>query len=413
MTESEIIIVYDVPFFDQLDALLKATPKRAIANYLMWRVAADSTNSLTDKLRKRQLEYASVIIGQQTEEPRWKECTDLVTTNFQIATAALYVRKYFNQDSKAVALEMVNSIKAEFEQILNKVTWMDDITRAAALVKARNIVTHIGYPDELMDDNKLIEYYKKVSVDGAKFLESVLSIQTLATDLVYEKLRMPVNKTDWRTHSNAAVVNAAYSSIENSIRFPAGILQDQFFSASRPRYMNYGAIGVVIGHEITHGFDDQGRQFDLDGNLVDWWGKETEDAYLEKATCIIDQYANFTDSLTDLNLNGINTQGENIADNGGLKEAYLAYQKFVKSHGAEAGLPGLKYNTNQLFWISSAQTWCAVFRPEAMKKRILTGVHSPNQFRVLGPINNMNEFSVDFKCPEGSNMNPIDKCEVW
>lgn len=177
--------------------------------------------------------------------------------------------------------------------------------------------------------------------------------------------------------------------------------------------MNYGAIGVVIGHEITHGFDDQGRQFDLDGNLVDWWGKETADAYLEKATCIIDQYANFTDSLTELNLNGINTQGENIADNGGLKEAYLAYQKFVKSHGAEAGLPGLKYNTNQLFWISSAQTWCAVFRPEAMKKRILTGVHSPNQFRVLGPINNMKEFSVDFECAEGSSMNPIDKCEVW
>lgn len=184
----------------------------------MWRVAADSTNSLTDKLRKRQLEYATAIIGQQTEEPRWKECTDLVTTNFQIAVAALYVRKYFNQDSKAVALEMFNSIKAEFEQILSKVSWMDETTRAAALVKARNIVTHIGYPDELMDDKKLIEYYKKVTVDGAKFLESVLSIQTLATDLVYEKLRMSVNKTDWKTHSNSAVVNAAYSSIENSIR---------------------------------------------------------------------------------------------------------------------------------------------------------------------------------------------------
>lgn len=177
--------------------------------------------------------------------------------------------------------------------------------------------------------------------------------------------------------------------------------------------MNYGAIGVVIGHEITHGFDDQGRQFDLDGNLVDWWGKDTADAYLGKAKCIVDQYANFTDALTELNLNGINTQGENIADNGGLKEAYLAYQKFVESHGPESGLPGLNYTTNQLFWISSAQTWCAVFRPEAMKKRILTGVHSPNQFRVLGPLHNMKEFSADFQCAEGTKMNPIDKCEVW
>lgn len=147
--------------------------------------------------------------------------------------------------------------------------------------------------------------------------------------------------------------------------------------------------------------------------MVDWWGKDTSENYLEKAKCIIDQYANFTEPLTELNLNGINTQGENIADNGGVKEAYLAYQNFVKSHGPEHGLPGLNYTTNQLFWISSAQTWCAVFRPEAMKKRILTGVHSPNQFRVFGPLSNTKEFSKDFQCAEGSKMNPIAKCEVW
>lgn len=207
MTEDETVIVYDLPFFEQFDELLKVTPKRAIANYIMWRVAADSTNYLTDKLRKRQLEYAMAIIGQQTEEPRWKECIDLVTSNFEIAVSALYVRKYFNQDSKAVALEMVNTIKDEFEQILKKVSWMDDATRAAAMIKAKNIVTHIGYPDELMDDKKLLDYYKKVSVNEDKFLESVLSIQTLAADLVYEKLRQNVNKTDWKTHSKAAVVS--------------------------------------------------------------------------------------------------------------------------------------------------------------------------------------------------------------
>lgn len=177
--------------------------------------------------------------------------------------------------------------------------------------------------------------------------------------------------------------------------------------------MNYGAIGSVIGHEITHGFDDQGRQFDLNGNLFDWWGPSTSEAYLDKAKCIIDQYANFTDPQTGLNLNGINTQGENIADNGGLKEAYLAYQNYVKKNGPEAGLPGLDYTTNQLFWISSAQTWCAVFRPEALKKRILTGVHSPNQFRVIGTLVNMKEFANDFKCAEGTKMNPAAKCKVW
>lgn len=218
MTEDETIIVYDIEFFAQLDSLLRATPKRAIANYVMWRVAAESTNFLTDKLRKRQLEYAGAIIGQQTEEPRWKECIDLATSNLQIATSALYVRKYFNQESKDVALEMVNSIRKEFEGILGSITWMDEKTREAALVKAKSIVTHIGYPDELMDDKKLEEYYKDVRVNEKKFIESVLSIKVFENDLTYKKLRKAVNKTDWETHSKAAVVNAAYSPIENSIR---------------------------------------------------------------------------------------------------------------------------------------------------------------------------------------------------
>ena len=177
--------------------------------------------------------------------------------------------------------------------------------------------------------------------------------------------------------------------------------------------MNYGAIGSIIGHEITHGFDDQGKQFNENGNLVDWWEKPTTEAYLEKAQCMIDQYGNFTEPTTELKLNGINTQGENIADNGGIKLSYFAYQKHAKVHGVEKKLPGLNYSTNQLFWISSAQTWCSKFRAEAMKKRILTGVHSPNQFRVLGTFANMKEFSNDFKCPDNSKMNPEKKCEVW
>lgn len=177
--------------------------------------------------------------------------------------------------------------------------------------------------------------------------------------------------------------------------------------------MNYAAIGVAIGHEITHGFDDQGRQFDLDGNLVDWWGKETAESFKQKAMCVIDQYSNFTESQTNLNLNGINTQGENIADNGGVKEAYLAYQHSVKLHGREGTLPGLNYNPNQLFWISFAQTWCAVDRPETLKKAILTDVHSPNEFRVIGTLQNMKEFASDFQCSKGSKMNPLRKCEVW
>lgn len=209
-------------------------------------------------------------------------------------------------------------------------------------------------------------------------------------------------------------------------------MQGHFFSADRPRYMNFGAIGLVIGHEITHGFDDEGRRFDLNGNLLNWWAKTTEKAFLGKAQCIIDQYGNFTEPLTGLKLNGVTTQGENIADNGGIKEAYFAYKNYVKQKGFEQTLPGLNYTPNQLFWISAAQTWCSVFRKgrfkifsttqhlyrvclfsEKMRMQVLTNEHSPPMFRVLGPMGNMKEFSDDFHCAKGTKMNPVKKCTIW
>jgi predicted metalloendopeptidase len=396
-----------------LGKLLAKTPKRTIANYVMWRITGFSSFFLTDELRKRQLQYSTVLSGKQEQEPRWKECVDITSGSLPISVGALYIRKHFKEDSKRAALEMVNNIRAQFENILNEVSWMDDKTRATAHVKVKAMSTHIGYPDELMDNKKLEEYYNELEINPDTYLESVLKMSVFGTNYAFNKLRKPVNKTDWITHARPAIVNAFYSSIENSIQFPAGILQGQFFSADRPRYMNYGAIGFVIGHEITHGFDDQGRQFDQNGNLFEWWAPNTRTAYLEKARCIIEQYGNFTEPTTNLKLNGINTQGENIADNGGVKESYMAYKKWVSENGAEPMLPGLDYTPEQMFWISAAQTWCSVYRPEAMKMRITTGVHSPAQFRVLGPMSNMHDFSKDYNCPQNSAMNPAHKCEVW
>lgn len=174
----------------------------------MWRITGFSSYFLTEQLRKRQLAYSTAISGKQEQEPRWKECIDLASGSLSTGSGALYVRKYFKQDSKDAALKMVNSIKAEFERILHKVSWMDETTRAAALSKVKSMVTHIGYPDELMDDKKLIEFYKPVQVDENKYLESVLSINIFGTDRAFKKLREPVNKTDWITHSRPAVVNA-------------------------------------------------------------------------------------------------------------------------------------------------------------------------------------------------------------
>ncbi|KAK6639892.1 hypothetical protein RUM43_008167 [Polyplax serrata] len=413
INSDEVVIVSVPTFIKQLEILLSRTPKRVLANYVIWRAVGASVSYLTEDLRSRQLKYSTALSGKETREARWKECIDIVSTGVSLAVGSMYVKKYFKEDSKKIALEMVTDIREEFNIILKNLDWMDDETRKQALDKAKSMVTHIAYPDELLDVTKLESFYGNLTVDPEYYLESVLNLSTFGTEYSFGKLRQPVNKTEWISHGRPAVVNAYYSGIENSIQFPAGILQGSFFSSDRPKYMNYGAIGFVIGHEITHGFDDQGRQFDKNGNLIDWWAKETEQKFIERAQCIIDQYGNYTAEEVGLQLNGINTQGENIADNGGVKEAYRAYVKWTQRHGEEPMLPGLPYTPKQLFWISAANTWCCKYRPEALKIRIITGVHSPGMFRTNGPLSNMPEFSKDFKCPLGSKMNPVKKCLVW
>ncbi|XP_076162840.1 M13 family metallopeptidase neprilysin 2 isoform X2 [Ptiloglossa arizonensis] len=411
--DDEVVIVSVPSYIATLEKLLATTPKRVLANYVMWRAAASSVSYLTEDIRKRQLQYSTALNGKTEREPRWKECIDTVSGSLTISVGAMYVRKYFKENAKKNAVEMVADIRDEFTKILKKVDWMDEDTRKSALSKAASMSSHIAYPDELLDDSKLEEFYKKLELTTDNYLEGILNLTLFGVEYSFSKLRKPVNKSDWINHGRPAIVNAFYSSIENSIQFPAGILQGAFFNNDRPKYMNYGAIGFVIGHEITHGFDDQGRQFDEKGNLVDWWAPQTKEKYLERAECIIHQYGNYTVDDVNLNLNGINTQGENIADNGGIKEAYLAYKEWVRRNNQEPRLPGLSYSPEQLFWISAANTWCSKYRPEAMKLRITTGFHSPGKFRVLGPLSNMEEFAKDFNCPLGSKMNPEKKCAVW
>ncbi|XP_011149286.1 neprilysin-2 isoform X2 [Harpegnathos saltator] len=413
VNRDEVIIVNVPSYLKSFEDLIQHTSKRVQANYAFWRAAAASVSYLTDDIRKRQLMYTIHLNGKTEREPRWKECVDIVSSSMAISVGSMYVRKYFKEDAKKTALEMVADIREEFTKILKKVEWMDENTRLNALDKAAGMVSHIAYPDELLDDKKLDEFYSRLELNSDDYLGSILNLTIFGTDFSFGRLRKPVNKTEWITHGRPAIVNAFYSSIENSIQFPAGILQGTFFSNNRPRYMNYGAIGFVIGHEITHGFDDQGRQFNKEGNLVDWWDPHTKEQYLKRAECIINQYGNYTVKDVGMNLNGINTQGENIADNGGIKEAYLAYKEWVKRNGREQKLPGLSYSPQQMFWISAANTWCSKYRPEAMKLRITTGFHSPGEFRVLGPLSNMEEFARDFNCPVGSKMNPAKKCAVW
>jgi len=295
----ETVIVTVPSYLEKFEKFIATTDKRTQANYVMWRGAAASVSYLNEAARKLQLDYSSALTGKGEREPRWKECVGVVTASLSNAVGSLYVRHNFKQESRGAALEMVSDIQKAFLEILNEIDWMDETTKERAREKASSMASHIGYPIELLDNSKLENLYDGLEMSSDSYLENVLNLTSFGTDYAYNKLREEVNKTDWITHGRPAIVNAFYAPLENSIQFPAGILQGIFFSNDRPRYMNYGAIGWVIGHEITHGFDDQGRQFDTDGNLYDWWQATTKESYLQRAQCIIWQYGNY--SVPELN----------------------------------------------------------------------------------------------------------------
>lgn len=413
VASDEPINVVVPEFVQRFEHLLETTPARTLANYMVWRVVLQSYASLGKAWRERLQEFNGVLTGKTRETARWEQCMGSLTGSLGIALSSLYVRHFFQEDAKGSALDMVQFIVREFLTILDGIDWMDEQTRQRARAKAQSIRPYIGYPDELLNDTLVEEHYAKVALRPDTYFENIMRLRKWSTDYAFGQLRKPHIKGEWKKHAQVAVVNAYYNSLENCIEFPAGILQGAFFSKDRPNYMNYGAIGFVIGHEITHGFDDRGRQFDKEGNNVNWWEHETDLRFRERAQCIVDQYGNYTVAKGTMKVNGVNTQGENIADNGGIKEAFKAYQRWVKENGAEAALPGLRYTPQQLFWISAANVWCGKYRPEAMKLRIMSGSHSPPSYRVIGPMSNTPEFAQEFNCAPGTPMNPVKKCSVW
>ena len=279
MHDSETIIVQDPAFLEGLSTLLPATPARVLTNYLLWRVAAQSMPYLNKEALQVYLIYSQKLGGNSKLPPRFEKCIGELASRSSVlgnSVGSLYVKKYFDEESRRTAIDMVSEVKKGFLTILDEVEWMDDITKEKAKTKARDMYAHIGYPSELLDMKKLEERYEGLEFKDNDYFGNKLKTRIFTTDKSFSKLRQEVNKTDWINHGTPAVINAWYSFLENSISFPAGILQGVFYSKDRPMYMNYGGIGFIIGHEITHGFDDNGRQFAEDGRLVDWWLPETE-----------------------------------------------------------------------------------------------------------------------------------------
>ncbi|XP_064929448.1 neprilysin isoform X1 [Columba livia] len=410
---TEHVVVYDPEYLIKLKPIVNKYTPRDLQNYMIWRFVMDLVNSLSRSYKDTRNAFRQALYGTTSETAVWRRCANYVNGNMENAVGRLYVAEAFAGDSKHVVEEMIADIRDVFIKTLDELTWMDAETKKKAEQKATAIRERIGYPDEIVsDDTKLNNEYQELNYKEQEYFENIIQNLVFTQKKRLKKLREKVDKEEWI--SGAAVVNAFYSASRNQIVFPAGILQPPFFSASQPKSLNYGGIGMVIGHEITHGFDDNGRNFNENGDLVDWWTEESARNFKELSQCMVYQYGNFSwDLAGGQNLSGINTLGENIADNGGVRQAYKAYENFVKKHGKEKLLPGLEMNHKQLFFLNFAQIWCGTYRPEYAVNSIKTDVHSPGKFRVIGSLQNSPEFSEAFSCTKTNYMDPAKKCRVW
>uniref|UniRef100_A0A8C4YEQ3 Membrane metalloendopeptidase like 1 n=1 Tax=Gopherus evgoodei TaxID=1825980 RepID=A0A8C4YEQ3_9SAUR len=381
----EEVVVYGAPYLQELKAIISNYSASTIQNYLVWRLVTDRVSSLSRRFKDARAHYRKALYGTTLEEARWRECVSYVNNNMENAVGALYVRETFAGESKRMVRDLIDKIREVFIETLDELQWMDETSKEKAREKAMAIKEQIGYPDYILEDQneKLDQEYLNFSEH--KYFENSL-----------ENLRAGAQKMS-RLHV-----------------FPAGILQPPFFSKHQPQALNFGGIGMVIGHEITHGFDDNGRNFDKDGNMFDWWSNFSAMHFKDQSRCMVYQYGNYTWELAGgQNVSGISTLGENIADNGGVRQAYKAYLKWLEREGKEPKLPGLDLTHKQLFFLNFAQVWCGSYRPEYASQSIKTDVHSPLKYRVMGSLQNFEAFSEAFHCKKGTAMHPVEKCRVW
>lgn len=412
--KKDIVVVMDSGYLQKLAALMADTDQATLERFIWWHVFSTLAPLTLQAFRDLAFRFSQRVFGLSQKTARWQGCTGNVNTNFGMAVSYLYVQKHFNNQSKAKALEMVGDVRDAFVEMVGELQWMDTETKSRTLDKAHAMRPFIGFPGWLLQPGQLEKFYQGVEVIEGQLFETYLKLSDKSIKKTLEDLRRSPDYNRWVTPATA--VNAFYSPVLNSVTFPAGILQPPFYGLGLEA-LNYGAIGAIMGHELTHGFDDQGRRYDKHGNLKQWWTETTLQEYEKRVRCIVEQYNQYEVPQIGENftVNGVNTQGENIADNGGLREALRAYRKFRERQSSpEQLLPGLaEYSPEQLFFIGFAHMWCGNSTRGAMRSRVVEGVHSPNRFRVIGTLSNSEDFAKSWGCKRGSQMNPTHKCVLW
>ena len=392
-------------FFKGVDQMLVSAPIEDWKTYLRWHVVHDAADALSTAFVKEDFDfYARKLNGTKENQPRWRRCVVATDQNLGEALGEVYVKKAFPPEAKARMKELVNNLIVALREDIPTLDWMSEPTRQAAIAKLNAFAVKIGYPDKWRD-------YSVLKIERTSYIDNLLRSSEFERQRNLAKMGRPVDRTEWGM--TPPTVNAYNNSLMNEIVFPAGILQPPYFDLTADDALNYGAIGAVIGHEMSHGFDDQGRKFDLQGNLKDWWTEVDAKNYTDRATCVEQQFSSFHVDEINLNQNGKLVLGESIGDLGGLKIAWLAFQKALAGKPRPADIDG--FTPEQRFFLGWAQVWGRKQTPEAMRQQILTDPHPLGRFRVNGPLSNMPQFAEAFHCNMGDAMvrPPEKRCQVW
>ncbi|HEV2096819.1 MAG TPA: M13 family metallopeptidase, partial [Chthoniobacterales bacterium] len=393
-------------FFKAANDVFKTAGLDDWKTYLRWQLVHALAPALShDFVDENFAFFSTTLTGAQKLKPRWKRVVAATDEVLGEALGKLYVADHFPPEAKARALEMVNNLKEALADRIKTLEWMDEPTKQEALKKLAAFTVKIGYPDKWRD-------YSLLQIDHGPYVLNLARGEKFAQDREFKKIGKPVDRSEWGM--TPPTVNAYYNPNLNEIVFPAGIMQPPFFDPKADDAVNYGGMGAVIGHEMTHGFDDQGRQYDAVGNLRDWWSKESAEAYKKRSQGIVAQYAAY-EPLPGAHINGELTQGENIADVGGAKLAYTALQKALAKNPEAAQKKIDGFTPEQRFFLGFAQIWRSNQRDADVTLRLNTDPHSPGRFRANGPLSNMPEFQKAFNLPDNCPMvRPADqRVNIW
>ena len=390
-------------FFKAVNGLIESTPLDAWKTYMTWRVLNGAAPWLSDNFVQEHFKMEKLLTGQEELPVRWKRCVNATDDALGEALGQPYVDETFGVEGKQRMLKMVDALEQALKADISGLDWMSDETKKQALVKLTAIRNKIGYPDKWRD-------YSKLKIVRGDMVGNLMRANTFESNRQLQKIGKPVDKLEWGM--TPPTVNAYYSGSHNEIVFPAGILQPPFFDRSLDDAVNMGGIGLVIGHELTHGFDDQGRKFDPKGNLRDWWTAQDGQEFEKRASCIADEYSSFT-AVDDLKLNGRLTLGENTADNGGARISLMALHTLMQQAGQDAGKTIDGFTPDQRFFLGFGRVWCENRTDEIARLGVRTDPHSPGRWRVNGVVQNMPEFQKAFNCKPGQPMVRENACHVW